>query len=88
VLGPVLDHPLVVRFAVAGLDLIDRPDMPRWQKLLSRALGTPASIALSVTVLMPTPYHALLRLGDAQWSNRDPQRVRYRGGRVPILANT
>ena len=81
---------LVVRFAVAGLYLIDRPDMPRRQKLLSWALGTPASIALNVAVLMPTRYLALARLGDAQWSNREMtlRRGRHRGARIPILATT
>jgi hyaluronan synthase len=64
---------LVLRFAVSGMYLVDRCDMPRGQKLVSWLVGTPAAILLNVGLLTPTRYYSLMQLGNAQWSNREVQ---------------
>lgn len=74
---------LVVRFAVAGMYLVDRVDMPRRQKLISWLIGTPASILLNVGLLTPTRYYSLTQLGNTQWANRD---VGLRRGRYKVMS--
>ena len=59
-----------VRYALSALYLIGRPDMPRREKLISFAIGTPLAVLLNFFLLMPVRYQALMQVNDSRWGNR------------------
>jgi cellulose synthase/poly-beta-1,6-N-acetylglucosamine synthase-like glycosyltransferase len=59
-----------VRYALSALYLAGRPGMPRREKLISFAIGTPLAVLLNLFLLMPVRYWALARVGNSQWGNR------------------
>ena len=64
---------LAVKYVVAALYLITRPDMPFRQKVLSLVIGTPVAMLLSLLLLMPLRFYALARLRDTRWHTRQVQ---------------
>jgi cellulose synthase/poly-beta-1,6-N-acetylglucosamine synthase-like glycosyltransferase len=61
----------VVRYSLAALYLIGRPDVSRRRKLKLFLLGTPAAIVLNAFLLVPTRYVALAKLFDNRWQTRE-----------------
>jgi cellulose synthase/poly-beta-1,6-N-acetylglucosamine synthase-like glycosyltransferase len=61
---------LVVRYVLAALYLLGRPDMSRREKWVSFFVGTPGAIVLNIMLLSPTRYWALARLFDNRWQTR------------------
>jgi hypothetical protein len=66
---------LVIRYVLAALYLIGRPDMPTRDKWVSFFVGTPGAIVLNVLLLSPTRYWALARLFDNRWQTRQARDV-------------
>jgi cellulose synthase/poly-beta-1,6-N-acetylglucosamine synthase-like glycosyltransferase len=66
---------LVIRYVLAALYLIGRPDMPTRDKWVSFFVGTPGAIMLNVLLLSPTRYWALARLFDNRWQTRQARDV-------------
>jgi cellulose synthase/poly-beta-1,6-N-acetylglucosamine synthase-like glycosyltransferase len=62
---------IVVRYALAALYLIGRPNVSRRHKLRLFLLGTPAAIVLNAFLLVPTRYVALAKLFDNRWQTRE-----------------
>lgn len=62
---------IVVRYALAALYLIGRPNVSRRHKLRLFLLGTPAAIVLNAFLLVPTRYIALAKLFDNRWQTRE-----------------
>jgi hypothetical protein len=62
---------IAVRYALAALYLIGRPNVSRRRKLRLFLLGTPAAIVLNAFLLVPTRYVALAKLFDNRWQTRD-----------------
>jgi hyaluronan synthase len=62
---------IVVRYALAALYLIGRPNVSRRHKLRLFLLGTPAAIVLNAFLLVPTRYIALAKLFDNGWQTRE-----------------
>ncbi len=61
---------LTVKYAVAALYLVGRPDMPIRQKLLSLLVAAPVAMLLSMLLLTPIRFYSLARLRDNRWYNR------------------
>lgn len=59
-----------IKYSISALYLAGRSDMPRRQKLLSLAVGTPLAMLLSLLLLMPIRFYALTRLHDNRWQTR------------------
>jgi cellulose synthase/poly-beta-1,6-N-acetylglucosamine synthase-like glycosyltransferase len=62
---------VAVRYALAALYLIGRPNVSRRHKLRLFLLGTPAAIVLNALLLVPTRYVALAKLFDNRWQTRE-----------------
>jgi hyaluronan synthase len=62
---------VVVRYALAALYLIGRPNVSPRQKLKLFLIGTPAAIVLNAFLLVPTRYIALAKLFDNRWQTRE-----------------
>jgi cellulose synthase/poly-beta-1,6-N-acetylglucosamine synthase-like glycosyltransferase len=62
---------VVVRYALAALYLIGRPNVSRRHKWRLFLLGTPAAIVLNAVLLVPTRYVALTKLFDNRWQTRE-----------------
>ncbi len=62
---------VVVRYALAALYLIGRPNVSPRQKLRLLLLGTPAAVVLNALLLVPTRYVALAKLFDNRWQTRE-----------------
>jgi cellulose synthase/poly-beta-1,6-N-acetylglucosamine synthase-like glycosyltransferase len=61
----------VVRYGLAALYLIGRPNLSVPRKLMLFVVGTPAAIVLNVILLVPTRYVALAKLFDNRWQTRE-----------------
>jgi hyaluronan synthase len=61
---------LVIRYVLAALYLLGRPEMATRHKWVSFFVGTPGAIVLNVLLLSPTRYWALARLFDNRWQTR------------------
>jgi cellulose synthase/poly-beta-1,6-N-acetylglucosamine synthase-like glycosyltransferase len=61
---------LVIRYVLAALYLLGRPEMSTRHKWVSFFVGTPGAIVLNVMLLSPTRYWALARLFDNRWQTR------------------
>src|SRR3954454_10917170 len=62
---------VVVRYALAALYLIGRPNVSVRRKLVLFLVGTPAAVLLNVLLLVPTRYVALGKLFDNRWQTRE-----------------
>jgi hypothetical protein len=69
-LAVILVSYLIVRFGLAALYLVGRPNLSRYEKLRCLVIGTPAAVALNLILLSPTRYYALTRLADNRWQTR------------------
>jgi cellulose synthase/poly-beta-1,6-N-acetylglucosamine synthase-like glycosyltransferase len=61
---------LVIRYVLAALYLLGRPNMSTRDKWVSFFVGTPGAIVLNILLLSPTRYWALARLFDNRWQTR------------------
>ena len=61
---------LVIRYVLAALYLLGRPEMSARHKWVSFFVGTPGAIVLNVMLLSPMRYWALARLFDNRWQTR------------------
>lgn len=62
---------VVVRYGLAALYLIGRPNVSVRRKLVLFLVGTPAAVLLNVLLLVPTRYVALGKLFDNRWQTRE-----------------
>ncbi len=62
---------LAVKYVLAALYLAGRPNMPKWEKVKSLVIGTPAAAIMSMLLLLPVRYYALARIRDYRWRNRE-----------------
>jgi cellulose synthase/poly-beta-1,6-N-acetylglucosamine synthase-like glycosyltransferase len=62
---------VIIRYALAALYLIGRPNVSARHKLRLFVLGTPAAIVLNAVLLVPTRYVALAKLFDNRWQTRE-----------------
>jgi cellulose synthase/poly-beta-1,6-N-acetylglucosamine synthase-like glycosyltransferase len=62
---------LVVRYGLAALYLMGRPNVPLRWKLVLFLFGTPAAVVLNAILLVPTRYIALTKLFDNRWQTRE-----------------
>ena len=62
---------VVVRYGLAALYLIGRPNVSVRRKLVLFLVGTPAAVLMNVLLLVPTRYVALGKLFDNRWQTRE-----------------
>jgi hyaluronan synthase len=62
---------VVVRYGLAALYLMGRPNVGLRDKCLLWAFGTPAAVVLNLILLVPTRYIALSKLFDNRWQTRE-----------------
>jgi hyaluronan synthase len=62
---------VIVRYGLAALYLIGRPNVPKRWKLLLFLFGTPVAVLLNVILLVPIRYFALSKLFDNRWQTRE-----------------
>jgi len=76
----------LVRYGLAALYLIGRPNVSARRKLMLFLIGVPAAVVLNAILLVPTRYVALGKLFDNRWQTRElsPAQIsRYR--ETPVL---
>lgn len=75
---------LAIRYGLAALYLMGRPNVSRREKVALLLVGTPLAILLNFFLLTPTRYIALTKLFDNRWQTRqvDPNRTGMLGAHV------
>jgi hyaluronan synthase len=61
----------MVRYGLALLYLMGRPNVRLRDKVLLWLFGTPAAVFLNAVLLVPTRYYALFKLFDNRWQTRE-----------------